>query len=189
MIIGITGTIGAGKGTVVQELVGRYGFVHASARSFIEGELERRGLPLTRDHMASVANELRRLHHSAYIVEQLYAAAEARGGDAVIESIRTLGEIALLREKPGFILLAVDADPHVRYDRIRLRGSSTDDVTFERFLADEEREAHATDPGMQNLSGCRALADYVIENNGTREDLSQSVDRFMEESGHGRQAR
>jgi dephospho-CoA kinase len=34
-IIGITGTIGAGKGTVVEYLVGQKGFDHYSVRSFL----------------------------------------------------------------------------------------------------------------------------------------------------------
>ncbi|HEX3095769.1 MAG TPA: AAA family ATPase, partial [Patescibacteria group bacterium] len=47
IIIGITGTAGSGKGTVVEYLVSKYGFKHYSARGFITEELVRRNLPET----------------------------------------------------------------------------------------------------------------------------------------------
>ena len=42
--IGITGTLGAGKGTIVDYLVKNRGFVHYSVRAFITEEIKRRGL-------------------------------------------------------------------------------------------------------------------------------------------------
>jgi len=42
IIIGITGTLGAGKGTVVEYLQEK-GFRHYSARGFITKEVEKRG--------------------------------------------------------------------------------------------------------------------------------------------------
>lgn len=179
MIIGITGTLGSGKGTVVKYLVEHYGFVHQSARTFIVEELNHRGLPPIRDNMSWVADDLRRIHHPGYIVEQLYERAKSSGKDAVIESIHTLGEIANLREKGKFILLGVDAELSKRYERITLRGSTTDLVTYEKFIEDEQKEMNAADPALQNLAGCLKEADYIITNNGTPEDLSQATDAFI----------
>ena len=42
----------------------------------------------------------------------------AAGQNAVIESLRTEGEIAALRAKGNFLLVAVGADPKLRYERI-----------------------------------------------------------------------
>ena len=49
LIIGITGTLGAGKGTVVEYLVEKQGFDHYSVRSFLLKEINRRGMPENRD--------------------------------------------------------------------------------------------------------------------------------------------
>jgi dephospho-CoA kinase len=179
MIIGIAGTLGAGKGTVVKHLVERYGFQHQSARAFIVEELDRRGLPPIRDNMSWVADELRTTHHPGYIVEQLYERAKESGRDAVIESLHALGEASNLREKGNFILLGVDADRRIRYERIQLRGSTTDSVTYEKFVEDEEKELRSDDPRTHNIFGLIQAADYVINNNGTPEALAEEVDRFM----------
>jgi dephospho-CoA kinase len=178
IIIGITGTLGAGKGTVVEYLASK-GFAHYSARAFITREVERRGLPVSRDSMTVVADDLRAAHSPGYIIESLYAEAARAGKNAVIESIHNVREVAALREKGNFFLLAIDADPKLRYARISLRGSATDKVSFEKFLADEAREMHETDPHKQNIAQCMELADEKVLNNGTKEELHVRIDEIF----------
>ena len=129
--------------------------------------------------MTAVANDLRTIHSPSYIIESLFIEANRDGGNAVIESIRTEGEIMALRREPHFILLAIDADQKVRYDRIIARGSSTDRITFEKFKADEAREMTSDDPHKQNLSRCIALADHTLTNNGTLRELYAQVDVIL----------
>ncbi|MCX6713904.1 MAG: dephospho-CoA kinase, partial [Candidatus Vogelbacteria bacterium] len=64
MIIGITGTLGAGKGAVVDCLKIK-GFKHYSVTAFITDEIIKRGLPVNRDKMVLVANDLRAQYGSA----------------------------------------------------------------------------------------------------------------------------
>jgi dephospho-CoA kinase len=180
MIIGLTGTIGAGKGTVVDYLVREKVYAHFSARQFIVEEIERRHLPVNRDTMTEVANDLRADFGGAYIIEQLMVRAQASGKDAVIESIRTTGEVESLRKNPNFKLWAVDAPSRVRFERNRARKSETDNVTYEKFLADEKRESTSHDPAKQNLPACIALADLVLINEGTIRDLEEKVKKVLE---------
>ena len=180
-IIGITGTLGSGKGTVVQYLKDKYGFRHYSARAFISEEVSRRNLPDIRDNLRLVANELRTNFGSSYVAEQLYGRALKDGKNSVIESLRSTGEITALRTKPqSFFLLAVDADSKIRYDRIFLRKSSTDAVSFEKFLQDESYEMNDTSPGGMNIAECIKMADGHIKNNGDIKSLHEQIDRLVE---------
>jgi dephospho-CoA kinase len=183
IIIGITGTLGAGKGTVVEYLEIK-GFAHYSMSGFIIREIERRGLPVNRDNMVVVGNDLRAAHSPSYIAETLYDEAAASGKNAVIESLRTEGEIAALRAKGNFLLFAIDANSELRYQRVAMRGSSKDNISFEKFLADETREMHATDPNKQNLARCIELADYRLMNNGTFDELRAEVDAILRNKIH-----
>ena len=179
MIIGITGTIGAGKGTIVDYLIEKFSFHHYSVRQFLIEEAERRGLPLNRDVYVAIANELREKNSPSYITDQLHELAIEKGGNAVIESIRTPGEIESLRKKGDFFLLAVDAEPHLRYERIIVRNSETDQISFETFVANEKREMTASDPNKQNLSECIKQADYVIRNDQDIPTLQAQIDQIV----------
>lgn len=179
IIIGITGTIGAGKGTVVDYLVDKHHFGHFSVRKFLTAIIEERKLPLNRDSMVHVANELRANNSPSYIVEQLYDLASHSHQDCIIESIRTPGEIDALRKLGRFYLLAVDADATIRYDRVIIRNSETDKISYETFVENEHREMSSTDPNKQNLSVCMQQADFTVMNNGTYEELHQQVEDIL----------
>lgn len=183
LIIGITGTLGAGKGTIVDYLVKEKGFLHFSVRAFISKEIIKRGMEVNRDSMVFVANDLRRKNSPSYITDWLFEEAMEAGKNSVIESIRTPGEIYSLKQKGKFILLAVDADPKIRYERIAQRKSETDHIDYETFLENERREMSSSDPNAQNLSKCFELADYKLNNNGTMEQLNLQVDDVMRRIG------
>jgi len=180
IIIGITGTLGAGKGTVVDYLVKNKNFKHFSARGLLIEEIEKRGLENNRDSMVMVANDLRKKFGPGYIAEELFKRACESNDSAVIESLRTVGEIEILRKKGSFTLLAINADPKIRYERISIRGSTTDNISFEKFLADEQREMESIDPNKQNLSECIKRADFVINNNGSMDELSEKIEKILQ---------
>ena len=181
MIIGITGTIGAGKGTIVDFLVSQKGFLHFSVRDFLIEKIERRGLSVNRDSMVLVANDLRATFSPSYITDQLFERAISSGKNAVIESIRAVGEINSLRKNKDFILFAVDADIRKRYERIRQRKSATDNIDFETFVENEKREMTTSDPTKQNLSECIKRADYVFNNDREIVDLQNNVGKILDE--------
>lgn len=177
--IGITGTLGAGKGTIVDYLVREKGFAHYSARDFIVKEIERRGLPVNRDTMTATADDLRATKGPSFIIDELYREAEAIGKNTVIESVRAIAEVESLQKKQNFILFAVDADPHVRYERIAARKSETDTISFEKFLADEEREFANPEAHRGNIRACIAVANHIFQNNGTVEELEEEIEKVL----------
>jgi len=177
MLIGITGTNGAGKGTVVEYLVMKKGFSHFSARMFLIEEVQKRGLSQNRESMRDVANALRKEHEPSYLMERLFEVAKDEP-KAVLESVRTIGEAEFLK-KNGAFLFAVDADRKRRYKRITARGSVTDDVTFKEFCDQEDREMASPDPWDMNVFGVMQISDARIENNGSVEKLHQKVDEAL----------
>ena len=179
MIIGITGTDGAGKGVAVDYLVRERGFTHYSAREMIVEEIKKRGLPVDREHMRLVANSLRGEFGNDVIVQKGFERMKREGAEnVVIESIRTLAEAEYLKTHGG-VLIAVDADQRLRYERIRSRASESDRVTFIQFVEHEQLEMHDPDPhGMQKAKVIQE-ADYTILNNQTRDRVYQQVENIL----------
>lgn len=111
-IIGITGTLGAGKGTIVDHLTTRHGFNHFSVRGYLINIIKVQGKEINRDSLTHTANELRGQHSPSFIAEELYAEARKseNGIRTISESIRTVGEVQALKSKGNFTLFSVDAD-------------------------------------------------------------------------------
>jgi dephospho-CoA kinase len=179
IIIGITGTLGAGKGTIVDYLVKQKNLAHYSVRQYLMREMERLGMPNNRDSMTILANRLRAENSPSFITDELYKEALLNGKTAIIESIRTAGEIESLRSKGRFFLFAVDADSKTRYKRIIERASETDKISYETFLANEAREMNSIDPNKQNHKKSIEMADFVFDNNGNLAFLHQKVEQVI----------
>ena len=180
LIIGITGTLGAGKGTIVDFLVKQKGFIHFSVRGYLIQEIIKRGLVVDRNSMTHVANELRAINSPSFIVDELYNQALTTGKNCIIESIRTPGEVDSLRTKGNFYLFAVDAPANLRFSRIKLRASETDNIDFETFLQNEQREMTTNDPNKQNLKRCIEMADFVFENSDSVEQLENHISKVIQ---------
>lgn len=179
MIIGLTGSFGAGKGWVADYLVTDKSFAHFSARTFIIAEITKRNLPVNRDSMIVVANDLRKEHGPTYIFEQLVGMAKEHGGDCVVESIRAVAEARYLKEQGG-IVLGIDAPPELRYERIKKRGNETDNVTFAEWRDQEIRESNPDDPTKQDIFGALRESDHIITNDGDEDVLRAKIDEFLQ---------
>lgn len=164
---------------MVAYLVQQHNFTHFSSRELITEEVEIRGLEATRQNFRIVANDMRRQHgNDVLVVRALEKMAAGNVSHAVIESIRTTAEVATLKEHGG-ILLAVDADQALRYKRITSRQSSSDQVSFEEFVAQEELEMNDPDPNGMQKAQVMAAADHTIMNDGSFDELKADVEAFI----------
>ena len=85
----------------------------------------------------------------------------------------------------NFILFHVSVeDPHIRYKRLTLRNRKGDPKSYDEFLEQDRREEK-----MFHMKKASSMADYSLDNSGTREDLHRQIDAIMqtlEEKIHGR---
>lgn len=173
-IIGLSGTNGSGKDTIAHLLGRKYHFYVASATDMLRDELEKRDLPTDRLHKSELSAEWRRQFGMGAIVNkayEYYKAHESEYEGMIVGSLRHPGEGDRIHELGG-TMLWVDADPKVRYTRIQnnahLRGRHSEDkVSFEEFLADEEREMKPSgDEATLHGAAVRDQADVVLVNSG-----------------------
>jgi dCMP deaminase len=100
----------------------------------------------------------------------------------VIDSVRTPGEVMALRANGDALLIAVDADPAIRFARAKAREAATgrgeSALTYDEFLAREALE-NTDNPAGQQLHATANLADFVLLNNGSQADFLARVERVL----------
>lgn len=178
IVIGVTGTLGAGKGTVAQYLVSK-GFKHFSVRDYLTKILLEEKKPVNRETMLALANGLREKYGFSYITDKVFEEAEKSKHNAIIESFRHPDEIKSLQNKSNFYLFSVDAPIKTRYLRIKKRASATDKINFEEFKKQEERETKNKSNFASNLFESMKLANFKFENNGTEKALYKKIDMAL----------
>ncbi len=178
LIIGITGQPSSGKDTIAEYLVAQ-GFVTLSTGDFIRAEMQKLGLPLDRAHMHDFVNKMRVLRGPGYLAIE---AVKTIAGDTAVSGLRNVTEVSTLKQAFGkqFVLLSAEAPIEVRFKRAQGRSREGDHVSFEQFKVQEESERHGT-PETQQVDDVIALADYVIKNEGTKEELVHKVDDLLSE--------
>ena len=168
---------------VVDYLVAEKGFVHYSARDRFTEVLTERGEEATRNNLRLMGNELRTKHGDDYIVAHyLERYRTEQPAHAIIESLRATAEVDTLKANGG-ILIAVDADQHLRYERVMARKSSSDQISFAEFQEHEALEMDDPDPHGMQKARVIEMADHRIENNGTIPELHERIEALLTEIG------
>jgi len=172
--IGLTGTNCAGKGETAAFFISR-GYGCRSLSDVLRDRLRAEGLEDNRDNLIRRGNELRREGGPAVLARLVM---DGLRPPAVIDSIRNPAEVAYLKSRPGFILLAIDAPVALRFERSRRRGRDESAATLEEFVRKEDEE-RGSRPEAQQLDACIAMADALVVNDGTIEELHRKLEAFL----------
>jgi len=173
-LIGLTGTNGSGKGEAAAYFQKR-GYKYFSLSDLIREELQKRGKQPTRDNLIKIGNKLREKSGADILARLVMKKVK---GKAVIDSIRNPKEVEYLRKQGGFIFLAVDAPVELRYERVKKRGREESASTLREFIQKEKEEMTECEKGQQ-LQRCMDMADLVIINDGSLEDLYQKLEEIL----------
>ena len=173
-IIGLTGTNGSGKGAAAEYFMSN-GYACYSLSDVIREELKKDGLEPTRDNLIRKGNELRVSGGADFLARRVMEKIE---GMAVIDSIRNPEEVRFLKSKKNFILLAIDADVALRYERVKKRGRDESAASLQEFVEKEDKEKTAN-PAQQQLHICLDMADFTVLNEGSLKDLYNKLEKFL----------
>jgi dCMP deaminase len=177
MLIGLTGRNAAGKGEVAKYLQTK-SFYYYSLSDAIREEVRARRLPVSRETLIQVGNELRQRFGPSILADRIVELTQP-DRNYVIDSIRNPAEVAALRKAcKEFKLIRVDAPLQARFDRTLARRRENDPVTFEAFVALDNREASG-DATSQNLVEVERLADEVLVNDASLDELRPKIDQLV----------
>lgn len=175
-LIGLSGTNGSGKDTVGHLLASKYNYWFFGFTELFRQECVRRNIPITRENTRMISAEWRRESGFATLIDRslaLYNGQSQQYAGAVLSSLRNPHEADRIHELGGTVIW-IDADPHIRYQRIQANAATRgrageDNRTFEQFLEDEAVEMHppaGADEAVLNMASVKAKADIFLTNDG-----------------------
>lgn len=179
LILGIAGEMGSGKEAVSTHLCEKYG---ASSRNFsqiLKDILERLYLPIVRENFSPLSLALRQTFGEDILAKAMFQDAVNDKADIiVVQGIRRQEDMTFLKEFSNFKFLYIDADIKTRFERVKNRKEKENDalMTFEQFESSHQYETEKTIPPL------RKDADYIIQNNGTYEQLYAQIDKVIVEN-------
>lgn len=180
LIVGIVGPIGSGKSSVANYL-GIKGYQSFRFSVPIEEEIKREGLPLTRNIYQNIGDAWRKEFGPEYLSRVLLERIDLVKGNVVIEGMRNPGELKPFKKRANFCLIGLAASPKVRFERLKERALPQDPKTWEDFLVQEKRDQGIGQPEFgQNVAGCMAEADIIIETETQLDLVCQKVDYYLE---------
>jgi len=182
-VIGLTGTIAAGKELVREELQKRFNCYYVSLSSIIRGELEKKKKSFNRATLQDLGNHMRK-SYGHHILAKLAVSYMPRDKEMmIVDGIRNPGEIDFLKKTFGgdFKLIAVDADTQIRFQRVLSRARSTDPKTYEDFLKIDQRDQGSGEkPFGQNSKSCMEKADFTLMNDGNVQDFVLKMNEMLQ---------
>lgn len=177
MIIGLTGKNGSGKG-VAADFLKELGYQYYSLSDVIREEMIKGNISITREHLIKFANEMRTTYGPSILAEKILSKLDP-DKNYVVDSVRNPFEVETLRKRKDFHLIVIEAEPKVRFERIKERAREKDPVTYEDFLKIDAAEAGSRDPASQQLNRTQELADAAVENNGTVEEFQEQLKQVI----------
>ncbi|MCO6040993.1 AAA family ATPase [Thermococcus alcaliphilus] len=185
MIIGVVGKIAAGKTTIAKFFEER-GFCRVSCSDPLIDllthnlseyswlpEVPEKSEP-TRDKLIEYGRYLKETYGEDILI-RLALDKKRNCENVIIDGVRSRGEIEAIKKRGGFIIY-VEARPEIRYERLKKRNAGKDKVikSFEDFLKADEAEEE-----LYHTSNLKDLADFLIVNEGTLEELKAKVEDII----------
>ena len=179
-VIWLVGPIASGKGTVAK-ILAEMGYSPYSLSDRIREETTLRGFETTRQTLTDIGNELRQtLSADVWAKRTAELIEKASPEFVVIDAIRNPAELTFLKQKFGAKIIGIVADQKKRFEMFKSRGKNTAGInTWEEFKAIDDQESSQEGSYKQQVDACLALADIIIENNETIEDLKQKIENFL----------
>lgn len=181
-VVGVVGPIASGKGSVIA-LLQKKGYTALSLSDVVREKTKEWGLPVTRENLQNVGDDLRRKFGNTILAELVGQHMHDKNKKFVIDSLRNPAEVAYFKKTYDAYIIGVTASAKKRFEMMQIRGRDYDPKTWEDFLKAEERDRGVGQKVYgQQVEKCLQLADSIFDNASTKEDFEKTVEYFVEKN-------
>ena len=172
--IGIVGLPGAGK-SVISEVAHQLNIPTIVMGDVVRNLCTERGLAINSENLGELMTSIRKEEGMNAVAKRTVPRiVKLEGNVVIIDGLRSYEELEFFRARfAKFIIMAVHAAPHIRYERIRRRKRSDDPQNFREFQERDHREISA------GIAKILALAEIMLINEGNLNQLKHRLTQIL----------
>ncbi len=185
--IALVGMAGAGKSEVANEFIKR-GYQYIRFGQITLDEIKKRGLEPKEENERPIREEFRKKYGpGAFAILNIPKFDKAlKAGNVVGDGLYSWSEYKILKERYGenLIVVAVYAPPKLRYQRLSNRAArhgADPKMKYRSFTPEEAKARDFAEIENSEKGGPIAMADYMILNIGTLDNLRTQTEKIFNE--------
>lgn len=166
----------SGKGVIAKYLAEKYGARTYKYSSLLRELLDTASIEKSRENLSVLGTKVREMFGRYAMTDVLiWRVLNSEEKIIVVEGIRHKDEVEAWKRLKNFVLVAVDANATIRYNRIKTRNENVGDSTksFEDFVRDSEAGTE------EQIVDTMAAADEKIVNETTLEEYLAQIDALV----------
>ena|SRR3989344_8359867 len=172
-VICIAGLIGSGKDTAAEYIATKYGYHIIDYAQILREICRKEGLEVTRDNLQN----LRIKYGNTFLAEEVVERVKkSHGKKFVLTPIRRSEDYEIPKKELGesVMLIVINSDAKIRFERLSKRGRENDPKDFAEFERQERRENE-----IFNFGRTFSYASHKINNDGSIKQLQDEIDNVM----------
>ena len=178
MIICFTGLMASGKDVAKKYLEKNHQATSFRFSSVLRDALDCLNIEASRNNLINLSTWDRENFGNDLLAKAIAKKAEQAEAElVVIDGARRKDDLIYLKNNKDFHLIAIDADPKIRYERLVLRNENQGDdkKSYQDFLNDHQKETEISIPETM------AEAKFSINNNGDLESLYKQIEEILKQ--------
>lgn len=170
LTLALAGLIGSGKDSAA-EIFRKNGFFVIDYAQILRGKLRTEGIELSRENLQAY----RKKHGKAFLAEETSEIIrKSQSKKILLTPMRTLDDFLIPKKEFGARLVWIESRRETRFQRLKSRKRENDPLAWDQFSVQDRREKELFD-----FEKLKKMADFRVENNGTRKALEREVTKML----------
>lgn len=171
--IGVFGPAGGGKGFASKYIAKKYHYKIINMGDLVRALARKEHLKPTRENLEKLQAKYSKYGKDFVIGRALEKASQMKC-PVIFEGMRKPIQAELVKKKMNARLILVDANPKIRFERMKERRRTGFSKTLREFNELEKKEEKVF-----NLKKTFSYADYKVDNSNGEKDLYNQIDKIM----------
>lgn len=172
--LGVLGPMGGGKGSAAKYIAEKYGYKVITMGNIVRALARKDGVRPTRLHLEKIQRKYRQKYGDDFIIKETIRKAESSSKPVILDGVRSSIDARIAKKELGIKIILIDADPEIRFERLKRRRRADFPRTFEEFKKIEGSENKTF-----HMHKTFRYADYKVDNSDGKAKMRKDLDAVI----------